>query len=161
MASKNDECVKVVVRIRPLSRKELQDGHKACTEAHMSNGQITVRNPRADEREPPKTFTFDAAFSPDATQQKIYEVCAAPVVEAVLDGFNGTIFAYGQTGAGKSHTMEGYPDPPELRGIIPNSFEHIFDKVALAGDDQQWLVRASYLEIYNEEIRDLLSKDPK
>jgi len=153
--------VKVVVRIRPLSRKELQDGHKACTEANMSNGQITVRNPRADEREPPKTFTFDAVFSPEATQAKVYEACAAPVVEAVLDGFNGTVFAYGQTGAGKSHTMEGYPDPPELRGIIPNSFEHIFDKVALAGDDQQWLVRASYLEIYNEEIRDLLSKDPK
>jgi hypothetical protein len=56
--------------------------------------------------------------------------------------------------------MEGYPDPPELRGIIPQSFQHIFDKIALA-DNAQYLVRASYLEIYNEEIRDLLSKDPK
>lgn len=56
--------------------------------------------------------------------------------------------------------MEGRPDPPHLRGIIPNSFQHIFDYVGGARD-QQFLVRASYLEIYNEEIRDLLSKDPK
>ena len=65
-----------------------------------------------------------------------------------------------QTGAGKTHTMEGRPDPPHLRGIIPNSFQHIFDHIANA-PDLQFLVRASYLEIYNEEIRDLLSKDPK
>ena len=56
--------------------------------------------------------------------------------------------------------MEGRPDPPNLRGIIPNSFQHIFEYVAGARD-KQFLVRASYLEIYNEEIRDLLSKDPK
>jgi kinesin family protein 3/17 len=56
--------------------------------------------------------------------------------------------------------MEGKPDPPSLRGIIPNSFQHIFDYVS-ASQNQQYLVRASYLEIYNEEIRDLLSKDPK
>jgi kinesin family protein 3/17 len=55
--------------------------------------------------------------------------------------------------------MEGAPDPPELRGIIPNSFKHIFDKISI--EEKQYLVRASYLEIYNEEIRDLLSKDPK
>lgn len=56
--------------------------------------------------------------------------------------------------------MEGRPDPPHLRGIIPNSFQHIFEHVANA-QNVQFLVRASYLEIYNEEIRDLLSKDPK
>ena len=74
-----------------------------------------------------------------------------------VEGYNGTIFAYGQTGAGKTHTMEGVADQPELRGIIPNSFEQIFDKVSLALPNQEFLVRASYLEIYNEEIRDLLS----
>ena len=93
-------------------------------------------------------------------QKHIYDTCAAGVVESVLNGYNGTIFAYGQTGSGKTHTMEGRPDPPHLRGIIPNSFTHIFDFVSSASD-QQFLVRASYLEIYNEEIRDLLSKDPK
>jgi hypothetical protein len=56
--------------------------------------------------------------------------------------------------------MEGLPDPPSERGIIPNSFKHIFDRVAIS-ENQQFLVRASYLEIYNEEIRDLLSKDPR
>ena len=69
-------------------------------------------------------------------------------------------FCFTKTGAGKTHTMEGRPDPPNLRGIIPNSFQHIFDYIKKAGS-QQFLVRASYLEIYNEEIRDLLSKDPK
>ena len=73
----------------------------------------------------------------------------------------GTIFAYGQTGAGKTFTMEGVQDPPELRGIIPNAFQQIFDRVALAAEGVQFLVRASYLEIYNEEVRDLLAKDPK
>ena len=57
--------------------------------------------------------------------------------------------------------MEGVQDPPELRGIIPNAFQQIFDRVALAAEGVQFLVRASYLEIYNEEVRDLLAKDPK
>ncbi len=78
----------------------------------------------------------------------------------MLGGFNGTIFAYGQTGAGKSHTMEGLLEPVEQRGIIPNSFKHIFEHIHANTDpNKQFLVRASYLEIYNEEIRDLLSKD--
>lgn len=68
-----------------------------------------------------------------------------------------TIFAYGQTGAGKTHTMEGVTDDPDLRGIIPNAFQHIFDHVALESSNDKYLVRASYFEIYNEEIRDLLS----
>ena len=133
----------------------------SATVAFEDRGLVQVTNPKGDADDPPKNFTFDHVFSNDVTQRHIYEVCAAPVVEAALQGFNGTIFAYGQTGAGKSFTMEGEPEPPELRGIIPNSFQHIFDVVALAQQGQQYLIRASYLEIYNEEIRDLLSKDPK
>ena len=79
------------------------------------------------------------------------------MVDAVLDGFNGTIFAYGQTGTGKTYTMEGLRNDPEKRGVIPNSFEHIFSHIAKSVN-QQYLVRASYLEIYQEEVRDLLSK---
>jgi len=155
------EAVKVVVRVRPLSRKEIQDGHEAAAVADEKSGTIVCTNPKADAAEPSKNFTFDAVFAKDCTQRSIYDKCGATVVEAVLAGYNGTIFAYGQTGAGKTFTMEGAPDPPELRGIIPNAFQHIFDKVATAEASQQFLVRASYLEIYNEEIRDLLSKEPK
>ncbi|GMH64629.1 hypothetical protein TL16_g04008 [Triparma laevis f. inornata] len=129
-------------------------------QVHEDRGLIEVRNPKNDASEPPKNFTFDAVFSSKSTQRSIYDTCAAPIVKSALEGYNGTIFAYGQTGAGKTHTMEGYPDPPEMRGIIPNAFQHIFDHVAL-GENEKYLVRASYFEIYNEQIRDLLSKDPK
>ena len=111
---KEGECVKVVVRVRPLSRKEIQDGHDEATKADEDSGRITCQNPKADADEPPKTFTFDAVFAPSITQRKLYDVCSAPVVASVLEGFNGTIFAYGQTGAGKTFTMEGVQDPPEL-----------------------------------------------
>ena len=74
----------------------------------------------------------------------------------MLKGFNGTIFAYGQTGCGKSFTMEGIPNPPIHRGITPRSFEHIFQECAVR-ENTKFLIRASYLEIYNEQIRDLLS----
>lgn len=82
---------------------------------------------------------------------------ALPIIEKVLEGYNGTIFAYGQTGTGKSHTMSGKMDPKELRGIIPRSFGHIF-KVIEGTPKNQFLVRCSYIELYNEEVRDLLSK---
>ena len=78
-----------------------------------------------------------------------------------MEGFNGTIFAYGQTGCGKTFTMQGKKDPYELRGVIPNSFDHIFDCVTAATDKERFLIRCSYLEIYNEEIRDLLADDTK
>lgn len=80
----------------------------------------------------------------------------------MLKGYNGTIFAYGQTGCGKSHTMMGVPSDNELRGIIPNSFAHIFGCI---NDDEtpdkRFLVRCSYLEIYNEEVYDLLTENKK
>lgn len=158
--SKPDETVKVVVRIRPLFGEEIRNGNMVVATAYPERGQITVRNPKANDSEPPKDFFFDAVFDDKVEQKHIYDVCASDLVMSVMNGYNGTIFAYGQTGAGKTHTMEGKPDPPHLRGIIPNSFQHIFEHVNSA-KDQQFLIRASYLEIYNEEIRDLLSKNPK
>ena len=84
---------------------------------------------------------------------------ARPIVDNVLEGYNGTIFAYGQTGTGKTFTMEGDRSVAELKGIIPNSFAHIFGHIAKSNDHLKFLVRVSYLEIYNEEVRDLLGKD--
>ena len=68
----------------------------SAAEAHSDRGMIIVRNPRSDDREPPKTFTFDAVFGPDSQQKNVYDICAAGVVDSVLNGYNGTIFAYGQ-----------------------------------------------------------------
>ncbi len=77
-----------------------------------------------------------------------------------MEGYNGTVFAYGQTGCGKSFTMQGIKDPATQRGIIPRSFEHIFEAID-SSENMKYLVHASYLEIYNEEIRDLLGQDTK
>lgn len=105
-----------------------------------------------------KQYTFDAVYDCNSKQVDLYDETFRPLVDSVLMGFNGTIFAYGQTGTGKTYTMEGVFNHPECRGVIPNSFEHIFSHIARS-HNQQYLVRASYLEIYQEEIRDLISKD--
>jgi hypothetical protein len=119
-------------------------------------------NPKLGGLDQSKTFTFDAVFGESSTQKLIHQTCAAPIVQSVLEGYNGTIFCYGQTGAGKTHTMEGIVDDPDQRGIIANSFQQIFDYVALRNDpNETFLVRVSYFEVYNEEIRDLLSNNPK
>uniref|UniRef100_A0A3B1JQ20 Kinesin-like protein n=1 Tax=Astyanax mexicanus TaxID=7994 RepID=A0A3B1JQ20_ASTMX len=150
--------VKVVVRCRPLNQKEKMMGHKQSVTVDEMRGTITV-NKTETPHEPPKTFTFDTVFSPDSKQLDVYNLTARPIVDSVLEGYNGTIFAYGQTGTGKTFTMEGVRAVPELRGIIPNSFAHIFGHIAKAEGDTRFLVRVSYLEIYNEEVRDLLGKD--
>ncbi|KAL7535976.1 hypothetical protein ACHAXR_006842 [Thalassiosira sp. AJA248-18] len=148
----------VVFRVRPLNSKEKAHGRDISTIAHENKGVIELRNPSSEDS---KSFTFDAVFSEKSTQRHIYDVSAAPVVQSVLEGYNGTVFVYGQTGAGKTHTMEGVNEPSSLRGIIPNTFEHIFDHIALNDSREKYLVRASYFEIYNEEIRDLLSQTPQ
>ena len=89
----------------------------------------------------------------------LQEICF-PLVEGVLDGYNGTVFAYGQTGCGKSYTMMGVEEPAANKGVIPRAFDHIFDHVAVS-TEVKYLLTASYLEIYNEEVRDLLGKDVK
>uniref|UniRef100_A0AAR2KB12 Kinesin motor domain-containing protein n=1 Tax=Pygocentrus nattereri TaxID=42514 RepID=A0AAR2KB12_PYGNA len=150
--------VKVVVRCRPLNQKEKMMGHKQSVSVDEMRGTITV-NKLETPNEPPKTFTFDTVFGPDSKQLDVYNLTARPIIDSVLEGYNGTIFAYGQTGTGKTFTMEGVRAVPELRGIIPNSFAHIFGHIAKAEGDTRFLVRVSYLEIYNEEVRDLLGKD--
>uniref|UniRef100_A0A8C6YW69 Kinesin-like protein n=1 Tax=Nothoprocta perdicaria TaxID=30464 RepID=A0A8C6YW69_NOTPE len=110
--------------------------------------------------EPPKQFTFDGAYGGEHSTEQIYNEVAYPLVEGVTEGYNGTIFAYGQTGSGKSFTMQGIVDPATQKGIIPRAFEHIFESVQCA-ENAKFLVRASYLEIYNEDVRDLLGADTK
>ena len=78
-----------------------------------------------------------------------------------MQGYNGTIFAYGQTGCGKTFSMLGVPNDEKLRGIIPNCVAHIFGCIDTTKEGVKFLVRCSYLEIYNEEIRDLLTETKK
>lgn len=153
------ESVKVVVRCRPLNDREKALNCKMVVSIDSSHCQCFIEKPGASE-EPPKQFTFDGAYYMNHSTEQIYNEIAYPLVEGVTEGYNGTIFAYGQTGSGKSFTMQGVLDPPSQRGIIPRSFEHIFETIQCA-ENTKFLVRASYLEIYKEEIRDLLAKDTK
>jgi len=100
-------------------------------------------------------------YGDESEQGTIYNESSSPIISNVLEGYNGTIFAYGQTGTGKTHTMTGVIGDEELRGIMPRAFDDIFKSIQGDSDQTQFLVRASYLEIYNEEVRDLLSKNPK
>ena len=108
LSQKKGECVRVIVRVRPIGEKEI-DGTES--RLSMSTGNRDSRDPRSRQiRRSAKSFTFDNVYGHDAIQKNIYDETAAPIVEAALPGYNGTIFAYGQTGAGKTFTMEGYPD---------------------------------------------------
>ena len=123
-------------------------------------GSIFISKPSSATSEPPKQFTFDSVYDHTNAQREIYEETALPVVRAAMEGYNGTVFCYGQTGTGKTHTMEGSLDPPGERGIIPNAFDTVFADIdASEAVDKTFLVRASFLEIYNENVRDLLAKD--
>ncbi|XP_051933072.1 kinesin-like protein KIF17 isoform X4 [Hippocampus zosterae] len=153
------ESVKVVVRCRPLNDRETALGSKMVLTMDLQRCQCFIKKPMSAD-EPPKQFTFDGTYFTDQTTEQMYNESAYPLVEGVTEGYNGTIFAYGQTGSGKSFTMQGVTEPPAQRGVIPRAFEHIFESIQCS-ENTKFLVRASYLEIYNEEIRDLLGSDTK
>ncbi|UXI17922.1 leptin receptor gene-related protein [Sarcoptes scabiei] len=156
--SVKSETVKVITRCRPLNKQEKEQGSKIVVNIDPKCGQCSLINPD-DRSVEPKTFTFDGAYNSESTTEQIYNEIVFPIVESVTEGYNGTVFAYGQTGCGKSFTMQGTSDPIN-RGIIPRAFEHIFEAISTT-ENSKFLVQASYLEIYNEEIRDLLGNDIK
>ncbi|XP_058013758.1 kinesin-like protein KIF19 [Ahaetulla prasina] len=101
-----------------------------------------------------KTFIFDMVFGPQATQEEVYVSTTKSLIEGVISGYNATIFAYGPTGAGKTYTMLGMDSEP---GIYIRTLHDLFQAIEATGDDQNYLVCMSYLEVYNEIIRDLLN----
>ena len=109
------------------------------------------------------SFAFDHVYEETASQKKVYETTARGVVDSALQGYNATIFAYGQTGTGKTYTMEGFNEgasTAEKRGIIPRAIEQIFGHIQRhASPNMRFLARASYLQIYNEQISDLLKPE--
>ncbi|KAJ3190381.1 Kinesin-like protein kif3b [Gaertneriomyces sp. JEL0708] len=156
----SEQNVLVTIRCRPFSQRESAEGHKKIVSIDHNRSSIEIWNPK-NEKDEKKSFTFDAAFDEDSAQTQVYDKTARGIVDAVLRGFNGTVFCYGQTGTGKTFSMQGLPDPPELRGIIPQAFHHIFEHISHC-PETQFLIRISFLEIYNEDIKDLLApKNPQ
>jgi kinesin family protein 3/17 len=150
------ETVRVAIRVRPMNNLERKNNSVNCVEVDKDNNQINLIKPETNQT---NTFQYDYVYPPNISQRIVYDETAFPIVEAVIQGYNGTIFAYGQTGCGKTFTMMGDFANPEMRGIIPNAFEHIFGFINAESSKKKFLVRCSFLEIYNEEIRDLLGKD--
>ncbi|KAH7820838.1 kinesin 2 [Monocercomonoides exilis] len=159
MSADSQDNVQVMVRCRPLSSKEVDLKYKSCVEMNRRTGMIKLTKPENSKTsgDPIHTFTFDHIYPPDTEQKLIYEESCKAIVDGVMNGFNGCIFAYGQTGTGKTFTMAG---TPELPGVTPRSFDHIFAAINQADDTKKFLVTVSYLEIYNEQVKDLLSKAP-
>ncbi|XP_055815650.1 kinesin-like protein KIN-7D, mitochondrial isoform X2 [Solanum dulcamara] len=143
--SRAGESISVTVRFRPLSEREYNKGDEI---AWYPDGDKIVRN----EYNAATAFAFDRVFGPDTCTQEVYEVAARPVVKAAMEGINGTVFAYGVTSSGKTHTMHGDQNSP---GIIPLAIKDVFS-IIQDTPGREFLLRVSYLEIYNEVINDLL-----
>jgi len=146
------ECVQVCIRCRPLNSLETEQ--RKVVNIDKERGIVQLES--VDHKQP-HGFTFDHAYPETISQREIYDDIGPTIVDGVMAGYNGTIFAYGQTGTGKTFTMMG-EGTNELQGITPRAFHHIFEAIATSADEShQFLVRCSFVEIYQEKIRDLLS----
>ncbi|XP_022425397.1 kinesin heavy chain isoform X1 [Monodon monoceros] len=142
------ECsIKVMCRFRPLNEAEILRGDKFIPKF---KGDETVVIGQG------KPYVFDRVLPPTTTQEQVYNACAKQIVKDVLEGYNGTIFAYGQTSSGKTHTMEGKLHDPQLMGIIPRIAHDIFDHIYSMDENLEFHIKVSYFEIYLDKIRDLL-----
>ncbi|KAG1972872.1 P-loop containing nucleoside triphosphate hydrolases superfamily protein [Pimephales promelas] len=168
-AAKKDEKgrnIQVVVRCRPFNTVERKSASHTVVECDQNKKELTVRTGGATDKSSRKTYTFDMVFGPSAKQIDVYRSVVCPILDEVIMGYNCTIFAYGQTGTGKTFTMEGDRSPNEeftweedpLAGIIPRTLHQIFEK--LSNNGTEFSVKVSLLEIYNEELFDLLSPAP-
>ncbi|XP_074252613.1 centromere-associated protein E isoform X8 [Saimiri boliviensis] len=138
-------AVAVCVRVRPLNSREESLGETAQVYWKTDNNAIY-------QVDGSKSFNFDRVFHSNETTKNVYEEIAAPIIDSAIQGYNGTIFAYGQTASGKTYTMMGSEDH---LGVIPRAIHDIFQKIKKF-PDREFLLRVSYMEIYNETITDLL-----
>ncbi|XP_045763607.1 kinesin-related protein 4-like isoform X2 [Maniola jurtina] len=141
--------IKVVVKVRPLIRREIED--KLLLQWRVVNNALVQIDQNGRESGP--YFTFDKVYDERSKTSDVYNDIAKPIVEAATAGFNGTIFAYGQTSSGKTYTMTGTDESP---GIIQLAVINLFDIIKNV-PDRDFLVRVSYVEIYNETLTDLLN----
>lgn len=141
--------IRVFCRCRPLNHEEIDSGATMAIDFEASkDGELTVKSSGL----PKKTFKFDAVFGPLSNQVDVFED-TAPFATSVLDGYNVCIFAYGQTGTGKTFTMEG---TNEARGVNYRTLQELFNIISERQGQFQYDISVSVLEVYNEQIRDLL-----
>lgn len=145
----NEDSIKVVARFRPLNDSEERAGSKFIVTFPQNKDDQLVNIGG-------KVYQFDNILKPNVTQEKVYNTAAKDIVKDVLNGYNGTIFAYGQTSSGKTHTMEGVIGDPNLQGIIPRIISDIFNHIYNMEENLEFHIKVSYFEIYMDKIRDLL-----
>jgi len=176
-----DDNLKVYIRIRPPLMREKDSSLPFRSIASVSEDKSTISlieylglefDEASKQRELidypnhflPHPFTFDHIFDMDSTQEEVYQIAAVPAVESLVGGYNSTIFAYGQTGTGKTYTMEGfiYDYLSPKKGLIPRAIENIFRYIENnSNSDTTFIIRVTYLQIYNESIDDLLKPEKK
>lgn len=154
----DESSVRVAVRIRPQLAKEKIEGCHICTSVTPGEPQVFLGKDKA--------FTFDYVFDIDSQQEQIYTQCIEKLIEGCFEGYNATVFAYGQTGAGKTYTMGTGFDVniiEEEQGIISRAVKHLFKSIeekkhtAIKNGHPppDFKVNAQFLELYNEEVLDL------
>nr|XP_035934971.1 kinesin-like protein KIF11 isoform X1 [Halichoerus grypus] len=155
--------IQVVVRCRPFNLAERKANAHSVVDCDHVRKEVSVRTGGLADKSSRKTYTFDMVFGASTKQIDVYRSVVCPILDEVIMGYNCTIFAYGQTGTGKTFTMEGERSPNEeytweedpLAGIIPRTLHQIFEK--LTDNGTEFSVKVSLLEIYNEELFDLLN----
>ncbi|KYO42298.1 kinesin-like protein KIF11 isoform X1 [Alligator mississippiensis] len=158
--------IQVVVRCRPFNTSERKANSFAVVDCDQGRKEVSIRTGGVTDKTSRKTYTFDMVFGAQAKQIDVYRSVVCPILDEVIMGYNCTVFAYGQTGTGKTFTMEGERSPNDeytweedpLAGIIPRTLHQIFEKLSENGTE--FSVKVSLLEIYNEELFDLLTPSP-
>jgi len=148
----NDEgqSISVYVRLRPLLAAGAEGQEPVFERGRTDDGSHFVREVGASD-----VFPFTAVFDGEASNVELFKQIGQKTVENALEGFNATVFCYGQTGSGKTHTLTGTPTDP---GIMGRASHHIFESIGKLTGERQFLLRASYLEIYNERVFDLCAQ---
>ncbi|KAK8885817.1 Kinesin-like protein kif3a [Tritrichomonas musculus] len=149
------ERIKVAVRVRPLLKIKTEINTEDILKVDQNAASVLAQKGSITQQ-----YTYDYAFPQDCTQLEIYEQSAKEIIDSFLEGYNGTIFAYGQTGSGKTYTMYGIGDGP-IRGILPRSISQIFDFVNEHKSDTIFNITTSYVQLYEDQILDLLNNDLK
>uniref|UniRef100_A0A672VDF1 Kinesin family member 11 n=1 Tax=Strigops habroptila TaxID=2489341 RepID=A0A672VDF1_STRHB len=152
--------------VKPFNASERKASSYPVVDCDQARKEVSVRTGGVTDKTSRKTYTFDMVFGAQAKQIDVYRSVVCPILDEVIMGYNCTVFAYGQTGTGKTFTMEGERSPNEeytweedpLAGIIPRTLHQIFEKLTENGSE--FSVKVSLLEIYNEELFDLLNPTP-